>query len=337
MNDFRERCLGKCGPTVGPIGIGTWAIGGPFWSGKECRYPTGAPLGYGKVDDEESARAVHCAIDLGARLFDTADAYGAGHSESVLGSALRGKRDQVLIATKFGNTYNAETKELTGTNVSPNYIRQACSASLKRLHTDWIDLYQLHLGDLPADQAEGVADTLDALSDEGLIRFYAWSTDNAENAAVFGERTRAVALQFDLNIFQDAPEMIVACDAYDYAGVIRAPLAMGFLSGKHTSKSKLPNDDIRSHPPAWLKYFEKGGSAAVDWSYRLESIKEILTSNGRTMTQGALAWVWARHARTIPIPGVRTVAQVEENLGAVEFGPLDPNQMEEIKNLMNRS
>ena len=96
---------------------------------------------------------------------------------------------------------------------------------------------------------------------------------------------------------------------------------MGFLSGKFTPQSRLPDDDIRSSPPAWLRYFDDGGSAVPAWTGRLASIKEILTSGGRTLAQGALAWVWGRSAFTIPIPGVRTVAQVEENLGAIEFGP----------------
>lgn len=170
---LKERALGRSGPVVGALGIGTWAIGGPFTSGVGCHYPTGAPLGYGQVDDVESVRALRCAVDLGARLFDTADAYGTGHAERVLGKALEGVRERALIATKFGNTYDEETKELTGTDVSPAYIRRACQASLKRLRTDWIDLYQLHVGDLPIDRAGAVADALDGLCDEGLIRAYA--------------------------------------------------------------------------------------------------------------------------------------------------------------------
>ena len=331
-----ERRLGKSGLSVGPMGIGTWAIGGPFYSGEGCHYPTGAPLGYGQVDDDESMRAIHCAVDLGTTLFDTADAYGTGHGECVLGKALKKKRNQVIIATKFGNTYNEETKELTGTDASAAYIRRACQGSLKRLQTDWIDLYQLHVGDLPVELAGAVADTLDRLCDEGLIRHYAWSTDDPERAIVFGNRARAVAVQFDMNVFEDAPKMLEVCDTHDYAGIVRLPLAMGFLSGKFTRDSRLPRDDIRSNPPAWLRYFEEGGGAAPHWTNRLAGIKEILTSGGRTLAQGALAWVWGRSERTIPIPGVRTVAQVEENIGAIKFGPLEPDHMREIDRLLER-
>jgi aryl-alcohol dehydrogenase-like predicted oxidoreductase len=333
---LEERALGRSGPAAGAMGIGTWAIGGPFTSGEGCHYPTGAPLGYGQADDAESIRALHCALDMGARLFDTADAYGTGHAERVLGRALKGARERVLIATKFGNTYDEDTKELTGTDVSPAYVRRACQASLKRLQTDWIDLYQLHVGDLPIAEAGAVADTLDGLCDEGVIRSYAWSTDDPERAALFADRARAVAVQFDMNVFEDAPDMLEACDTHDFTGIVRQPLAMGFLSGRFAASGPLPGNDIRSRPPAWLRYFEAGGRAAPEWSERLNAIKEILTSGGRTPAQGALAWVWARSDRTIPIPGVRTVAQVRENLGAMEFGPLEPGQMTELETLLNR-
>ncbi len=334
---FRERRLGRSGPNVGPIGIGTWAIGGPFFSGEGCHYPSGAPLGYGQVDDRQSVRAIHCAFELGAKLFDTADAYGTGHAECVLGEALKHRRDAIVIATKFGNTYDTATKQLTGRDASPAYIRRALDASLKRLQTDWVDLYQLHLGDLPLQQAEAVADTLDQLCEEGRIRAYGWSTDDPQRAAVFGKRTGAVAVQFDMNVFEDAPGMLCACDSYGYAGIVRSPLAMGFLSGKYTRNSQLPSDDIRSVPPTWLRYFGPGGSAAADWAIRFACIKEILTSGGRSPAQGALAWIWARHDCTVPIPGVRTVAQVQENLGAIEFGPLTSDQMREIEALLRPS
>ena len=334
---FRERRLGKSGPTVGPMGIGTWAIGGPFTSGEGCRYPTNAPLGYGEVDDALSLRALHCALDLGVTLFDTADAYGTGHAERILGRALKGRRDRAVIATKFGNSYDETTRRLTGTDVSPGYVREACEASLRRLQTDWIDLYQLHVGGLPTDQAEGVADSLERLRDEGLIRFYAWSTDDPERAALFGARAGAVAVQFDMNVFEDAPAMLAVCDRHDQAAIVRQPLAMGFLSGKFAANARLPDNDIRSRPPSWLRYFEEGGRPVAAWRERLEAIREVLTSGGRSLAQGALAWIWARNPRTIPIPGIRTVEQVEDNVGAVAFGPLDAPQMQEIERLLGRS
>lgn len=334
IDEFRQRRLGRSGIVTGPLGIGTWAIGGPFFSGPGCRYPLGAPLGYGKADDEVSMRALRKAAELGVALFDTADAYGTGHGERVLGEALKDIRNRVVISTKFGNTYDVSRRELTGTDASPQYIRQACHASLERLQTDWIDIYHLHIGDVSLDQAAIVADTLDALCKEGLIRHYGWSTDDPLRASAFADRPHATAVQFDMNLFEDAPEILGICEASNFAGIVRLPLAMGFLSGKYSPLSRLPDDDIRSKPPQWLRYFKEGGSASKDWHAALDSVREILTARGRTLAQGALAWIWARSACTIPIPGIRTVDQAEENIGAVEFGPLSADQMTEIAKLL---
>lgn len=331
------RQLGQTGPVVSALGLGGWAIGGPFASGPGCAYPTGQPLGWGTVDDAESTRAVHAALAGGVTFFDTADAYGAGHGEHVLGAALAGKRAGVVLATKFGNTYDEDRRELTGTDVSPAYMRSACEASLRRLRTDWIDLYQLHLGDLPVAEAAEVADALDGLRDAGLIRSYAWSTDDPVRAAAFAGRAGAVAVQHDLNVFADAPELLAVCRAHGLASINRCPLAMGFLSGKFSAASRLSADDIRGRPPPWLPYFEAGGQASPEWLARLADLREILTSGSRSLVQGALAWIWARDGRTIPIPGFRTEAQVLENVGAMEFGPLASDQMGEIERLLGRS
>jgi aryl-alcohol dehydrogenase-like predicted oxidoreductase len=333
-DDFRSRRLGRSGLVTGPLGVGTWAIGGPFFSGGGCRYPLGAPLGYGKTDDRMSIQTLRRAAELGVTLFDTADAYGTGHGERIVGQALKGVRDRVLISTKFGNTYDEDRRELNGADASPSYIRRACHASLKRLQTDWIDIYHLHIGELPLDQAAVVADTLDDLCREGLIRHYGWSTDNPVCAAAFADRPAATAVQFDMNVFEDAPQIVEICEAHSFAAIARLPLAMGFLTGKYTPGSRLPSDDIRGAPPAWLRYFKEGGGASQEWYAILGGVSEVLTSKGRTLAQGALAWIWARSACAIPIPGVRTVAQVEENVGAIEFGPLAPDQMSEISVLL---
>lgn len=330
------RKLGRSELTVSPMGIGGWAMGGPFFSGAGCRYPTGAPLGWGVTDDAESVRAIQAALNHGITLFDTADAYGTGRGETVLGQALAGRRQDVVVATKFGNSYDEKTRELTGTDVSPAYIRRACEASLKRLGSDWIDLYQLHLGDLALDRAAGVADTLERLCDDGLIRFYGWSTDDPQRAAAFAGRPRAVAVQHDMNVFQDAPALLAVCREHDLASINRVPLAMGFLSGKYGSDSRLAADDIRSQPPQWLGFFEAGGQASATWLAKLDSLREILTSEGRSLVQGALAWIWARDARTLPIPGCRTEAQVMENAGAIALGALAPDQMREIDRILGR-
>ncbi len=325
------RELGRSGIRVSAMGFGCWAIGGPFWQGSQ-------PLGWGEVDDDESVRALRRALDLGISFFDTADVYGAGHSERVLGRALAeaGARDQVAIATKFGNRFEEATRQLTGSDASPAYIRQACEASLRRLGTDRIDLYQLHLGDLDPAAAEAAFDTLEALAEQGLIGAYGWSTDDPERARLLAGRPHFAAVQHDLNVLLDAPEVLAACDQLGVASVNRGPLAMGLLSGKFQADSRLPADDVRGKEPIWMRYFQDGRPSPA-WLARLDAVREVLTSGGRTLAQGALAWIWARSERTIPIPGVRTVPQVEENAGALAFGPLEPGQLTEIDALLGRT
>lgn len=325
---MQTTTLGRSGLEVSAIGLGCWAIGGPFWL-------DGKPVGWGDVDDEESVRAIQRALELGATFFDTANVYGTGHSEEVLGRALAGRRDEVVIATKFGRTFDESTRRITGSDASSATIRPACEASLRRLGTDRIDLYQLHLGDYDPGAAAEVRDVLEDLVSDGLIRAYGWSTDDPERARVFAEGPHCAAVQHELNVLRDAGPMLALCDAEGLASVNRTPLAMGLLTGKFDGASRLPGDDIRGDPPPWMKYF-RDGRPAQEWLERLAAVREILTSGGRTLAAGALAWILARSPRTIPIPGFRTVAQVEQNLGALRHGPLTSGQMREIDGLLGR-
>lgn len=179
------RTLGRSGIDVSALGFGCWAIGG------EWQDASGQPLGWGKVDDEESVRAVRRALDLGVTFFDTADTYGAGRSERVLGRALGKRRDDVVVATKWGNVFDEETRTLTGADDSPEYARRALTASLERLGTDHVDLYQLHLSDADLGRAAQLRDQCEEFVREGLIRAYAWSTDDPARAAVFAEGSTA--------------------------------------------------------------------------------------------------------------------------------------------------
>jgi aryl-alcohol dehydrogenase-like predicted oxidoreductase len=319
-----SRVLGHSGIEVSDIGFGCWAIGGPVTM-------DGKPDGWGAVDDDESVAAVRRALEIGVTFFDTADVYGAGHSEQVLGRALAGRRDDVVIATKFGYTFDAGQRAILGEDASPGYIREACRASLRRLRTDRIDLYQLHLGELPAAQAQEVAATLDGLVAEGLIRAYGWSTDDPQRAAGFAAASHAAAIQHDLNVLDDASQMLAVCDARGLASVNRTPLAMGLLSGKYGAASQLPADDVRAAQP-WVGYFA-GGRPVPEYLARMDAIREVLTGGGRTLAQGALSWVLARSPRTVPIPGTRTVAQAEQNAAALRHGPLTPAEMSEIARL----
>ena len=318
-----QRTLGRSGLQVSGLGLGCWAIGGPwFWLDGQG--------GWGDIDDNESVRAIHSALDHGINFFDTAANYGTGHSERMLARALEGKRDRVVIATKFGFNVDEVEKRVTfRTDNHLQHVREECEASLRRLNTDAIDLYQLHVWDYPIEKVPAMVDALESLVSDGKIRYYGWSTDSVEGARLFAEGKHCVAIQHDLNVILDAPEMLTLCDELNLASVNRSPLARGALSGKYSKATVFPQNDVRNDEWSRDHFF----TPTLD---QLESIREILTSNGRSLVQGALAWIWARSEETIPIPGFKTVAQVEENARAMELGPLTADQMKEIDSLLGR-
>ncbi|NGO10440.1 aldo/keto reductase [Streptomyces sp. HC44] len=324
------RALGRSGIEVSALGFGCWAIGGEWQS------VDGRPLGWGKVDDDESVRAIRRALDLGVTFFDTADAYGTGHSERVLGRALGKRRADVVVGTKWGNVFDEATRTRTGQDDTPAHARRALTASLKRLGTDYVDLYQLHISDADLETAAQLRDTCEEFVREGLIRAYAWSTDDPERAAVFAQGPHCAAVQHRLNVLQDAPEMLALCEESGLASINRSPLAMGLLTGRHAAGRPLEAGDIRNAPPEWLPGFSRGQGADPEWLRRVDALRSVLTSEGRTLAQGALAWLWARNSRTIPIPGFRSVAQAEENAGALAQGPLTAGQLAEIEEILGR-
>jgi aryl-alcohol dehydrogenase-like predicted oxidoreductase len=324
MNNTMTRTLGRSGITVSALGLGCWAIGGEFTF-------DGRPAGWGMVDDDESTRAIQRALDLGVTFFDTADIYGCGHSERVLGQALAGRRDKVVISTKFGHVFDEQTREGAGQNLSPSYIRAACENSLLRLGTDYIDLYQLHGGVRTAAEAEEVIVVLENLVSQGKIRFYGPSVDDVEIAQVFARAPHCTAVQQQLNVFGGNDELIALCEAQDLAVICRSPLAMGLLTGKYHDDQALPANDVRRHTP-WWEYFKEG--RMQEWVEKVDALRGILTAEGRTPAQGALAWIWARSNAAIPIPGFKTVAQVEENAAAMRSGPLNDQQMAAIARLI---
>lgn len=320
-----KRHLGRSGLEVSPLGMGCWAIGGvwKFMDGQG---------GWGEVDDTESIRAIRHALASGINFFDTAANYGAGHSERILANALAGRRREAVIATKFGFNVNEAGKQITRYTSNKEVIsnlRAECEASLRRLGTEYIDLYQLHVWDYPLEPAAALVEFLEALVREGKIRYYGWSTDSVEAARVFAKGEHCVAIQHDLNVVLDAPEMLALCAEQNLASVNRTPLARGALTGKYTQATVFAETDNRSASYAQDRImrpvFEK-----------LDALRDILTSGGRTLAQGALAWIWARSPLTVPIPGIRTVAQVDENAGAMAFGPLSAEQMRQIDELLGR-
>jgi aryl-alcohol dehydrogenase-like predicted oxidoreductase len=325
-----KRDLGRSGIEIGALGMGCWAIGGPWTDGVN-------PLGWGEVDDDESIRAIHAALDRGVNFFDTANVYGAGHSERVLGRALSGRRPQAVIATKFNAVFDEATRKATGVDTSPEGIRSALEDSLRRLGTDYIDLYQFHDNGFPAERAVPIRDTLEELVASGKIRSYGWSTDFADRAEVFAQGPKCGAIQLQLNVLDDNPEVIALCEEHNLAAINRGPLAMGVLTDKYTSDYETSSDDVRGkRSPDWMKYF-KGGRPSSEWLAKRDAVREILRSGGRTLAQGSIAWLWARSTKTIPIPGFRTVEQVIENTGAMEFGPLAVEQMRQVEEILERS
>ncbi|MBY9007724.1 MAG: aldo/keto reductase [Candidatus Lokiarchaeota archaeon] len=329
MSKLNKRTLGRSRIKVSPLGLGCWPIGGSF------KFGGGRESSYGTVNDKESIKAIQRAIDLGVNFFDTADVYGAGHSEELIGSAIKEYRDDIVIATKFGHLFDMKTKIAEGTSSEQDYIKQACEASLKRLKTDYIDLYQLHLWQVPMNDLISIINTLDDLKSEGKINSYGWSTDLHDLGEYFIKNSKSTAIQHEFNVLHDMKEIINICEKYNVASINRTVLGMGLLSGKYTLDYSFPNNDVRGekNDPDWIKYFN-GGKPDPEWLKKLDLIKDVLMSDGRSMVQGAIAWNWARSEKTIPIPGFKSIKQVEENIQAIEFGPLKNDQMKEIDEIL---
>ena len=326
MTTIPNRILGPSGMKAGAIGMGCWAIGGQFTL-------DGRNDGWGEVDDAQSVRAIHLALERGANLFDSADAYGTGHSEEVLGIALKGRRAEALIATKFGFTYDRARRALLAIDVSPAYIEKANALSLKRLGTDYIDLYQIHPGDLSEAEADAAGGALERLAEAGRIRAWGWSTDNAAAARRMLQFPHFTAVQQELNVFEDGSAMLELCAETGLASLNRSPLAMGLLSGKYDATTRFSDTDVRGAGHAWVKHF-KDGRPTPEALGRLAALRDLLTTGGRSLAQGALGWILARSPHTLPIPGFKSEAQVRDNLGALDHGPLPQAVMTAIADLL---
>ena len=329
-----KRRLGRSDLEVSALGLGCWAIGGP-WDFLEANGGKD-PDGWGQVDDAESIRAIHYALEAGITLFDTAANYGCGHSEKILGQALAGRRDKVILATKFGYVVDEENRTVSDTeNVIPR-IRQECEDSLRRLKTDYIDLYQFHKSEYDPGKAAEVLEVLERLVEAGKIRWYGWSTDNPAGVKAFAQGTHCTAIQHSLNmgmVKYDVAGMLATCGEHDQACINRSPLVGGMMTGKIKQDSTFPEDDIRHGQEDYLRTEEA--------RLRMQHIEEVRTyfaeaGDPRTLAQIALAWIWTRSERTIPIPGFRTVAQVKENIQAMEYGRLSMEQMKKMDEIFER-
>lgn len=320
-----RRRLGRSDIEVGAVGAGCWALGGPGI----VRLDDGAtvPFGYGTIDEDEAQRAVRALLDAGVTLFDTAANYGAGRSEELLGRALGADRHRVVLATKFGSLVDDGAH--VGSSAEVAHLRRSLEGSLRRLGTDHVDLLQLHWGDAPTADAVALVPTLEELVDEGKVRWYGWSTDDPHRAAALAAGPHCATVQHALNVLRDAPEMLATCDAHDLASLDKNPLESGFLTGKFSPTTVLPADDGRA---GWdFSSAPVRGLLAV-----VDDLRDVLTVGGRTMAQGALAWILARSPRTVPLPGFKTVAQATENAAVLVSGPLTAAEAADVDAVVRR-
>jgi aryl-alcohol dehydrogenase-like predicted oxidoreductase len=326
--DVFTRPLGRSGPTVSALGVGTWALGGPFtFDGRDA--------GWGQVDDAVSIRALHTAIDAGVTLVDTAPCYGTGHAERVVGRALAQlpglTRDRIVVATKFGLVIDEASRSGGGTDLRPEAIRAECEASLRRLGREAIDVYQLHGGAEDRPAAEAVVATLEELVAAGKVLGFGTSVDAPEVVETFARSPHSVSVQSQVNVFGWTQQVLDLAAEHDLAVLARSPLAMGLLSGGYDRDRRPAPGDVRLDTP-WWTYFDD--DAIGGWLDRLDQVRELLTADGRTLIQGALGYLWALHPAVIPLPGIRTPEQAQENASALALGPLPTAAAEQVTALL---
>ena len=289
----RER-LGKNGPQIGVVGLG-------------CM---GMSEFYGQADDAASIRVIHHALDHGANLLDTADMYGTGANEALVGRALQGRRDQAVLATKFA-VVRGEDGSFRGVSGRPEYVKQACDASLRRLGVDVIDLYYQHRVD-PQVPIEDTVGAMAALVAAGKVRYLGLS----EAAPATIRRASAVhpiaALQTEYSLWSRDPEdaLLDVTAELGITFVAYSPLGRGFLTGRYRSVEDLEPDDYRRSSPRFAgDNFKKNLDV-------LERVEALAAARGISAAQLALAWVLARAPHIVTIPGTRSVARLDENISA---------------------
>jgi len=304
---MKTRKLGSQDLTVSELGLG-------------CM---GMSEFYGAVDETESIATIHRALDLGVTLLDTADMYGKGANEQLIGKAIKDRRDRVVLATKFG-IVRSDDSGFRGINGSPEYVRSACDASLQRLGVDYIDLYYQHRVD-PNVAIEETIGAMAELVQLGKVRYLGMS----EAAAATIRRAHAVhpitALQSEYSLWQREPEdeILPTIRSLGIGFVPYSPLGRGFLSGQITSPDDFAADDFRKNLPRFQgENFYKNLQV-------VERVKEIAKEKNATPGQLALAWLLAQGEDIVPIPGTKRVSYLEENVAAVDI-TLTPAELARI-------
>ena len=292
---MEERALGSGGLRVSALGLG-------------CM---GMSEFYGEADEDESLATIGRALDLGVTLLDTADIYGPYTNEELVGRAIRGKRDRVVIATKFG-IVRSEDPAFRGINGRPEYVRRSCEASLKRLGTDRIDLYYQHRvdPDVPIEETVGA---MARLVEDGKVRFLGLSEAGPETIRRAHAEHPIAALQTEYSLWSREPEdeILPTVRELGIGFVPYSPLGRGFLTGRFRTIDDLPEDDYRRHSPRF-----QGENFAKNLEL-VARIEEIARTRGCTPAQLALAWVLAQGDDLVPIPGTKRRNYLEENLGAL--------------------
>jgi aryl-alcohol dehydrogenase-like predicted oxidoreductase len=308
---MRYRRLGTSDMEVSVVSFGCWAMGG---------------LGWGDVDDRDSIAAVHRAMDLGINLFDTADVYGRGHSEEVLGRALKGRRDRVFVATKVGNRWD-DSGNLRA-DLSRDYILKAVDDSLRRLDIDIIDLYQTHRPD-PNTPVQETMDTLLELVERGKVRYIGTSNLTVEELREYQSYGKIVSIQPVLNLFVRYIEakLLPHCQRTAVGVIVYSPMAMGLLTAKYDRPVTFPPDDFRANNFLFLgKTFERNIAIA-------KALDAYARERGHTAAQLAVAWVIAHANVTSAICGAKRPSQIEETAPAGDWD-LSEQELREIDEIM---
>lgn len=279
---------------------------------------------YGSGDEKESIATIHRAIELGANFLDTADMYGVGRNEELVGRAIRDRRDKVILATKFGNM-RGEDGAFLGVNGKPDYVRKCCEASLKRLGVDTIDLYYQHR----VDPETPIEDTVGAMTDlvkEGKVRHLGLSEAAPESIRKAQAVHPITALQTEYSLWSRDPEheILATCRELGIGFVAYSPLGRGMLTGRFQKPEDFPDDDFRRHHPRFQgENFQRNLKLVAE-------VEAIATDKGCTPAQLALAWVLAQGEDIVTIPGTKHVKYLEDNVAAadIELGKADLDRID---------